>query len=207
MMFALNQMFWLGGVFLWTNRTSVNINVLWTNRTSFNINVSEFKSFNKTIVYFWYRLASYLSTQEVIITSAVDFGNYHFFWVDKSSCQPYQKSLIVHNVHLRWYHTLQVKFDLLVYFFYFVLAVCLNISTVINIKMLTNSIQQTQSYQFTSHITAFLSVVLITEMLEICIQTLDDQNVQLILKSYLPVVYGAPLNPQFQQRFKYIAVR
>jgi len=30
---------------------------------------------------------------------------------------------------------------------------------------------------------------LITEMLEICIQTSYDQNVQLILKSYLPVVY------------------
>jgi hypothetical protein len=27
-------------------------------------------------------------------------------------------------------------------------------------------------------------------MLEICIQTSYDQNVQLILKSYLPVVYG-----------------
>jgi hypothetical protein len=94
MMFALNQMFWLDGVFLWTNRTSVSINVLWTNRTSFNINVSEFKSFNKTIVYFLYRLAWYLSTQEVIITSAVNFGNYHFFWVDKSSCQHYEKLLI-----------------------------------------------------------------------------------------------------------------
>jgi hypothetical protein len=66
-------------------------------------------------------------------------------------------------------------------------------STVINIKILTNSNQQTQSYKFTSHIAAFLSVVLITEMLEICIQTSYDQNVQLILKSYLPVVYGTPL--------------
>ena len=74
------------------------------------------------------------------------------------------------------------------------LAVCLNIFTVINIKILTNSNQQTQSYKFTSHIAAFLSVVLITEMLEICIQTSYDQNVQLILKSYLPVVYGTPLN-------------
>ena len=73
------------------------------------------------------------------------------------------------------------------------LTVCLNISTVINIKILTNSNQQTQSYKFTSHITAFLSVVLITEMLEICIQTSYDQNVQLILKSYLPVLYGTPL--------------
>ena len=74
------------------------------------------------------------------------------------------------------------------------LVVCLNISTVINIKILTNSNQQTQSYKFTSHIAAFLSVVLITEMLEICIQASYDQNVQLILKSYLPVVYGTPLN-------------
>ena len=63
-----------------------------------------------------------------------------------------------------------------------------------NIKILTNSNQQTQSYNFTSHIAAFLSVVLITERLEICIQTSYDQNVQLILKSYLPVVYGTPLN-------------
>ena len=73
------------------------------------------------------------------------------------------------------------------------LAVCLNISTIIYIKILTNSNQQTQSYKFTSHTTAFLSVVLITEILEICIQTSYDQNVQLILKSYLPVVYGTPL--------------
>jgi hypothetical protein len=63
----------------------------------------------------------------------------------------------------------------------------------LNIKILTNSNQQTQSYKFTSQIAAFLSVVLITEMLEICIQTSYDQNVQLILKSYLPVVYGTPL--------------
>ena len=62
-----------------------------------------------------------------------------------------------------------------------------------DIKMLTNSNQQTQSYKFTSHIAAFLSVVLITEMLEICIQTTYDQNVQLILKSYLPIVYGTTL--------------
>ena len=73
------------------------------------------------------------------------------------------------------------------------LAVCLNISNVINIKILTNYNKQTQSYKFTTHIAAFLSVVLITEMLEICIQTSYDQNVQLILKSYLPVVYGTPL--------------
>jgi hypothetical protein len=77
------------------------------------------------------------------------------------------------------------------------LAVCLNISTVINIKILTNSNQQTQSYKFTSYRATFLSVVLITEMLEICIQTSYDQNVQLILKSYLPVVYGTPLNNNY----------
>ena len=71
---------------------------------------------------------------------------------------------------------------------------CMNISTVINIKILTNSNQQTQSYKFTNQISAFLSVVLITEMLELCKQTSYDQNVQLILKSYLPVVYGTPLN-------------
>ena len=74
------------------------------------------------------------------------------------------------------------------------LAVCLNISIAINIKILTNSNQQTQSYIFTSHIAAFLSVVLITEMLEICIQTSYDQNFQLILKSYLPVVLGTTLS-------------
>jgi hypothetical protein len=59
-------------------------------------------------------------------------------------------------------------------------------------KILTNSNQQTQSYEFTSRIAAFLSVVLITEMLDICIQTSYDQSVQLILKRYLPVVYGTP---------------
>ena len=62
------------------------------------------------------------------------------------------------------------------------MAVCLNFSTVINIKIL----------KFTIHIAAFLSVVLITEMLEICMQTYD-KNVQLTVKSYLPVVYGTPL--------------
>jgi hypothetical protein len=31
-------------------------------------------------------------------------------------------------------------------------------------------------------------------MLEICIQISYDQNVQLILKSYLPVVYGTTLS-------------
>jgi hypothetical protein len=79
--------------------------------------------------------------------------------------------------------------------------VCLNISTVINIKILANSNQQTQSYKFTSHIAAFLFVVLITEMLEICIQTKYDQNGQLILKSYLPVVYGTPLNVYRMSRY------
>jgi hypothetical protein len=81
------------------------------------------------------------------------------------------------------------------------LAVCLNLSTVINIKILTNSNQQTRSYKFTSHIAAFLSVVLITEMLEICIQTYD-QNFQLILKSYLPVVYGTPLSAFLYDRLE-----
>ena len=71
---------------------------------------------------------------------------------------------------------------------------CLNISTVINIKILAKSNQQTQSYKFTSHIAAFLSVDLITEMFEICKQTSYDQNDQLILKSYLPIVYGTPLS-------------
>ena len=95
---------------------------------------------------------------------------------------------------LRWHHTLKVKYYLLFNFLIF-LIVCLNISTVINIKILTNSNQQTRSYEFISHISAFLYVVLITEMLEICIQTSYDlhQNVQLILKSYLRVVYGTPL--------------
>jgi hypothetical protein len=39
----------------------------------------------------------------------------------------------------------------------------------------------------------FPNELYVTEMLEICIQTSYDQNVQLILKSYLPVVYGTPL--------------
>jgi hypothetical protein len=71
---------------------------------------------------------------------------------------------------------------------------CVWIYPLINIKILTNSNQQTQSYQFTSHIAAFFSVILITEMLEICIQTSYDQNIQLILKSYIPVVYGTALS-------------
>ena len=54
--------------------------------------IIEFKSFNKTIVDFSYGL-----TQDVIITSVIGLGNYPFFWVDKSLCQPYQKSLIVYN--------------------------------------------------------------------------------------------------------------
>jgi hypothetical protein len=60
--------------------------------------------------------------------------------------------------------------------------------------MLTNSNQQTESYKFTNHIAVFLSVVLIIKMLEFCIQTSYDQNVQLILKSYLPVVLGTTLS-------------
>ena len=88
---------------------------------------------------------------------------------------------------------------------------CINITSMylcvkvvpINIKILTNSNQQTQSYKFTSHIAAFLTVVLITEMLEICIQTSYDQNVQLILKSYLPVVYGTPLRVSILLLFLY----
>jgi hypothetical protein len=75
--------------------------------------------------------------------------------------------------------------------------VCLNISPVINIKFLANSNQQIQSYKFTSHISAILSVVLNTEMLEICIQTSYNQNVQPILKSYLPVMYGTTLMSEF----------
>ena len=43
-------------------------------------------------------------------------------------------------------------------------------------------------------------MVLITEMLEICIQTLYDQNVQLILKSYLPVVYSISLKGIIRSR-------
>jgi hypothetical protein len=103
-------------------------------------------------------------------------------------------TFFIHLPRLRWYHTLQVKFDLLVKFSYFFWQCVFNISTVINIKIVTNSNQQTQSYKFTSHISSFLSVVLITKMFEICIQTSYDQNVQLILKSYLPVVYGTPLS-------------
>jgi hypothetical protein len=83
----------------------------------------------------------------------------------------------------------------LIFLFFF--GSVFEISTAINIKILTNSNQQTQSYKFNSHITAFLSVVLITEMLEICIQTLYDQNVQLILKSYLPVGLGTTLSSHF----------
>jgi hypothetical protein len=64
------------------------------------------------------------------------------------------------------------------------LTVCLNISTVINIKILTNSYQQTQSYKFTSHITAFLYVVLITEMLEICMQTSYAMHIYIFNPSF-----------------------
>jgi hypothetical protein len=38
-------------------------------------------------------------------------------------------------------------------------------------------------------------------MLEICIQTSYNQNVQLMLKSYLPVVYGTPLKAQYTACF------
>jgi hypothetical protein len=40
-------------------------------------------------------------------------------------------------------------------------------------------------------------------MLEICIQTSYDQNVQLILKSYLPVVYGTTLSESSFISFRY----
>ena len=43
-------------------------------------------------------------------------------------------------------------------------------------------------------------MILITGMLEICIQTSFDQNVKLILKSYLPVVYGTPLKYNGQKK-------
>jgi hypothetical protein len=69
--------------------------------------------------------------------------------------------------------------------------VCLNISALINIKILTNSNQQTQSYKFTSHIAAFLSVVLINEMLEICIQTSYEKIKR--ADQILPEVYGTTL--------------
>jgi hypothetical protein len=42
-------------------------------------------------------------------------------------------------------------------------------------------------------------------MLEICIQTSYDQNVQLILQSYLPVVYGTPLRGA-KWFFRYIGI-
>jgi hypothetical protein len=41
---------------------------------------------------------------------------------------------------------------------------CVNISTVTHIEILTNSIQQTQSYKITSHIAAFLFVVLLPKI-------------------------------------------
>jgi hypothetical protein len=71
---------------------------------------------------------------------------------------------------------------------------CVTFERILPVVCLGNLNQQTQRYKFTSHIAAFLSVVLITEVLEICIQTSYDQNVQLILKSYLPVVYGTTLS-------------
>ena len=74
------------------------------------------------------------------------------------------------------------KFDLHVSFSYFFGSVFEYIYCN-KYQILTNSNQQPQSYKCNSHI---------TEMLKICIQTSYDQNVQLILKSYLPVVYGTP---------------
>ena len=44
----------------------------------------------------------YLSTHEVIITSVVGLGHYHFFWVDKSMCQPISKvinCILLHTVY------------------------------------------------------------------------------------------------------------
>jgi hypothetical protein len=96
-------------------------------------------------------------------------------------------------LNFSWYHTLQVKFDLLVWFSYFFGSVFEYIHC--NKYQNCNKFQPTDSeLKFNSHIAAFLSVVLITEMLEICIQTSYDQNVQLILNSYLPVVYGTSLS-------------
>jgi hypothetical protein len=59
-------------------------------------------------------------------------------------------------------------------------------STVINIKFLTNSNQQTQSYEFTSHITAFLSVGLITKMLVYTICKYND----VIMHKYMQLSLG-----------------
>jgi hypothetical protein len=50
---------------------------------------------------------------------------------------------------------------------------------------LTNSNQQTQSYKFTSHIAAFLSMILITEMLEICIMIICAFENSLSIPSFL----------------------
>jgi hypothetical protein len=69
----------------------------------------------------------------------------------------------------------------------------LNISTVIIIKILANSNQQTQCYKFTSHIAAFLSVVLITEMLEICMQTSYEQKGSTDFKELSPCSVWYPL--------------
>jgi hypothetical protein len=40
---------------------------------------------------FLYRSTWCLSTREVIITSDIGLGHYHFFWVDNSLCQPILK--------------------------------------------------------------------------------------------------------------------
>ena len=101
------------------------------------------------------------------------------------------------NMYMRWlfkvvpYTSGKIWSACMIFLFFWQ---CVWIYPLINIKILTNSNQQTRSYKFTSHIAAFLSVVLITEMLEIYIQTSYDQNVQLILKSYLPVVLGTTLS-------------
>jgi thiamine transporter ThiT len=65
---------------------------------------------------------------------------------------------------------------------------------------LNGSVEHISKYTMVVYLTSFSLIVviqehdtnrqgLITEMLEICIQASYDQNVQLILKSYLPVVY------------------
>ena len=67
--------------------------------------------------------------------------------------------------------------------------------------MLTNYNQQTQSYKFTSHTAAFLSVVLITEMLEFGIQTSYDQHVQLIFKELSPLSCCSGYYPKSTKEF------
>ena len=149
----------------------------------------------QVILYVHFKKKKYLNKKITQCTFNIYHSIFKHFFSIHTCIQTYiiYHLIIQPKLQLRWYHTLQVNLTCS-FNFLILLAVCLNISTVINIKILTNSNQQTKSYKFTSHIAAFLSVVLITEMLEICIQTSYDQNVQLILKSYLPVVYGTPLN-------------